>query len=154
MVKETGKDFLYIVIVILLAACSSVVIWKTSEQIVYNTVAVVDVNIKRSGGELKIFEPKALSNIESPVKISGSAPGTWYFEAVFPIEVIDESGNVLGSGHAEAKSDWMTTNQVPFTASVIFARKGATEGFLVFSKDDPSGIGNVKSVKIPVFFGN
>lgn len=154
MVKETGRDIFYIVIVVFLAAASSIAIWKTSEQVVYNTVAVSNVNIKRTGSELKVFEPKALATVKSPVSIKGSAPGTWYFEAVFPIKITDEEGNVLGQGHATAKSDWMTEKPVAFEAKISFEKGGASQGFIVFTKDDPSGMGLSKPVRIPVFFGN
>lgn len=154
MVKETGRDIFYIVVVVLLAAASSVAIWKTSEQIVYNTVAIADVNIKRTGSELKVFSPNALSSIKSPVLIKGSAPGTWYFEAVFPIKITDEEGNVLGQGYASAKSDWMTEKPVAFEAKISFDKGGASQGFMVFSKDDPSGMGLSKPVNIPIFFSN
>jgi hypothetical protein len=154
MVKETGRDIFYVFIVIILAAASSIAIWKTSEQIVYNTIAVADVNIKRTGSELKVFEPTALATVKTPILIKGSAPGSWYFEAVFPIKITDESGVVLGEGQAKAKSNWMTEKPVPFEAKISFEKNGAQDGFIVFAKDDPSGRGFSKSVSIPVFFGN
>jgi hypothetical protein len=79
------------------------------------------------------------SKITSPVSIQGEARGTWFFEASFPIEVRDEEGNVLGSGIATAKSEWMTENFVPFSAQISFSAGGKTNGFLALIKDNPSG---------------
>lgn len=155
MIKETFKDYVYMTMVLAMALISSVLIWKTSESIVYGSVA----SATGSGGlksesskSLKVFEPKPLSKIESPLKISGRARGTWYFEASFPIKIVDEDFNVLGQGNANALSDWMTEAMVPFEALIDFDSRGVDSGFIILSEDDPSGMGNPKSVKIPVTF--
>jgi hypothetical protein len=153
MIKETGKDYIYIAIILIFASLSSIMIWKTSEQIVYNTISVTNMNLKSSDG-IKIFEPKALSQISSPLIIKGSALGTWFFEASFPIQVTDAEGKILGEGHAEATEDWMTEKMVPFVATLEFENKDIKEGYVVFSKDDSSGRGLSKPVKMPVFFTN
>ncbi len=77
--------------------------------------------------------------ISSPVELSGKAVGPWYFEASFPIKVVDAAGKVLGQGHAQAQGDWMVEGLVPWTASVTFARGTSTEGFIRLEKDNPSG---------------
>lgn len=81
------------------------------------------------------------ANISSPVTISGEARGTWYFEASFPIEVQNARGEIIGQGHAEAQSEWMTENFVPFTAIVTFTPQLAgSAGKLILKKDNPSGL--------------
>ncbi len=85
--------------------------------------------------------PGSSSYIASPTTITGSARGTWFFEASFPIEIQDTNGNILGQTHAQATGDWMTEEFVPFTATLTFsAPAGVTEGVLYFRKDNSSGL--------------
>jgi len=91
--------------------------------------------------------------ISSPVVIRGSAWGYWFFEASFPVEVQDESGNVLGGSIATAEGEWMTEEFVPFTAKVEFSPGEATKGYLVLIKGNPSGLPeNEDELRIPVTF--
>lgn len=97
--------------------------------------------------------PKSGSIIKSPVTITGKALGIWYFEASFPVEITDANGNVLGQFHAEAQSDWMTIEAVPFTATVTFKNSPTDTGFIVLKKDNPSGLPeHDASVRFPVRF--
>jgi hypothetical protein len=79
------------------------------------------------------------SLVKSPMLITGKAPGTWYFEASFPVHIEDTEGNILGQGVAQAKGNWMTTEMVPFEMKLTFKKTDAEEGFIVFKKDNPSG---------------
>lgn len=91
--------------------------------------------------------------VTSPITIKGKIPGFWYFEASFPIEVQDSLGNILGQGTAQAKSDWMTSELVPFEAKITFKKTDAEDGYIVFKKDNPSGDQkNDKQVRLPVMF--
>ncbi len=94
-------------------------------------------------------------SVSSPVFIQGQARGPWYFEAVFPVAILDANRNVIGQGHAEAKGEWMTEDFVPFEATVSFTKPvgmNAT-GTVVLEKDNPSGMPeNEQSLEIPVTF--
>jgi hypothetical protein len=82
------------------------------------------------------------ATISNPVKLSGKARGTWYFEASFPIDVVDWDGRIIGQGVAQANGDWMTEDFVPFTASIKFENATSTyskKATLVLKKDNPSG---------------
>ncbi len=93
------------------------------------------------------------AQISSPVTITGTARGNWYFEASFPIKIYDSNNVLLGSGIAQAQSDWMTTNFVPFTAVITFAPATTATGTIVLEKDNPSGLpANDNSLTIPVTF--
>lgn len=94
------------------------------------------------------------SVITSPLKVTGKARGMWYFEASFPIELQDSTGNIIASGVAQAEGEWMTENFVPFSAELIFPIQVAgSKGKLVFRKDNPSGEPkNDASVVVPVQF--
>lgn len=72
--------------------------------------------------------------------VTGKARGTWFFEASFPIQVLSKDGNVLAQGIAEAQSDWMTTNFVPFKATIKIPESYTGTATLVLKKDNPSGL--------------
>jgi hypothetical protein len=90
-------------------------------------------------GTLVVSAPEMNAVIASPVAIAGSAKG-WYFEAVFPVKILDGDGTVLGNGQARAQSDWMTTSSVPFSATTSFTAPKYATGTIVFRKDNPSGL--------------
>jgi Immunoglobulin-like domain of bacterial spore germination. len=101
-----------------------------------------------------IEEPKANSVISSPLVVKGEAPGAWYFEASFPVKLLDDKGNVIATAPASAQSDSLTTDFVPYKTLLEFTTT-ATSGYLVLTNDNPSGlIENELSVKIPVTFLN
>lgn len=107
----------------------------------------------------EVLEPVVLNGfsvdniIQSPVKLSGKALGSWYFEASFPVNVLDANNKVLGTGVTSALGEWMTTNYVPFQVEVKFDKPTTENGFLEFKKDNPSGLPeNDASLRVPVKF--
>jgi len=121
---------------------------------------------------IRIASPRPNDKIKSPVEIRGVARGYWFFEANFPIFVVDWDGRIIGQGNATANSDpanggvnWMTEDFVPFTASVQFDISQISEqpaissgrysknGSLILKKDNPSGLPeNEDALEIPVMF--
>ncbi len=90
--------------------------------------------------------------ISSPLEITGSAKGTWFFEGSFPVRLLDENNVVITTSPAQSQSDWMTEDFVPFTATLNFTTTSAT-GTLVFAKDNPSGLPeNDAAYEVPVTF--
>ncbi len=89
---------------------------------------------------ISVATPLPNRTVSSPLVITGKARGNWYFEASFPVELTDLQGTVLATGHAQAQGDWMTTEYVPFTATLTYAAPAtAIKGFLILKKDNPSG---------------
>ena len=103
---------------------------------------------------IRVTSPQADTKVASPLRIEGEARGIWYFEASFPIRILDDKGNEIGAGHAKAQSDWMTEEFVPFVANVSFTvPQGVTRGTLVLQKDNPSGLPeHDDEIRIPVTF--
>ena len=102
---------------------------------------------------IRVFSPTSGATVKSPLTISGEASG-WYFEGVFPIELVDAEGKVLASGNVTAGGDWMTTDFVPFSGKLEFKAGKAKQGTLIFKKDNPSGLPeNDASLRVPVKFG-
>ncbi len=114
-----------------------------------NTNAVVNTPTGRPNGGLAVRPNKddliivnnltANAVVESPLTIEGEARGSWYFEAVFPVALYDADGNVIASGQAQAQSDWMTSDYVPFTVTLTFSKPTTETGVLKLMKDNPSG---------------
>lgn len=105
-------------------------------------------------GELIVNFPQPNQTVTSPIKISGSARGSWYFEAVFPVRLLDSKGNELGRVQAQAQGDWTTNDFVPFTAELSYSLSATSTGSLVFNNDNPSGLPqNSKEFRMPVIIG-
>lgn len=143
----TTRTISIIVAVIVLAALGAVLVLKSLPR-----SALPDAK-PFSNDTVRIFTPLPDALVRSPLQVRGEARGTWYFEASFPIRVLAADGTELGVTPAESESDWMTTEFVPFSATVAFAEPATATGFLVLEKDNPSGLPeHADSVRIPVRF--
>jgi hypothetical protein len=103
---------------------------------------------------IQVDSPTQGSSISSPVTITGKARGTWFFEASFPVVLVDWDGLIIAEGHAEARSDWMTQDYVPFEAQLTFKKPSYNNrGTLILKKDNPSGLPEYDdALEIPIFF--
>ncbi|OGZ00229.1 MAG: hypothetical protein A2945_04335 [Candidatus Liptonbacteria bacterium RIFCSPLOWO2_01_FULL_52_25] len=141
---------LAVIIFVLLAAVLFIPA-KRSAAPVIPTPASAPVQYK--DGSLVVSSPLPNSIITSPVVIEGTARGTWYFEASFPVRILDADGTELGIVPAQAQSDWMTTDFVPFKATVEFRAPKFAEGTLLLHNDNPSGLPeNDKELRVPIRF--
>jgi hypothetical protein len=112
-----------------------------------------------SSRRVTLSNPLANAVITSPLTLTGEAGG-WYFEGSFPVEVVDASGNIIVQGQATATGDWMTTDFVPFTASLTFTNpytagdpEAEKAGKIILRKDNPSGLPeNDDSFEVPIRF--
>jgi len=101
--------------------------------------------------DLKITSPVKDQEVSNPIIVEGQAKGTWFFEASFPIKVLDENENVLATSYVQAQSDWMTEDFVPFKGEISYVSQKGGNGFLVFAKDNPSGLPeNDKEYRLPI----
>lgn len=79
--------------------------------------------------------------VASPLTITGKVPGSWSFEATFPIELTTGDGRVIAKSAASLTGDWMTTDLVPFTATLTFdANDASGTGSVILHKSNPSGL--------------
>lgn len=110
-----------------------------------------DTEIVLDGGDvassykdlIRIDTPEPGGRVGSPLAIKGAARGQWYFEATFPITIVNWDGLIIGEGYATATDEWMTTEYVPFTATVDFTFDPATpydRGWIIFHKSNASGL--------------
>ena len=107
-----------------------------------------------SDGHLEVDTPLANDAISSPIGIEGKVTGGgWFFEASFPIQILDGDGKVIGGGATQALDDWMSTGTVRFSASINFTSPHYTTGTILFMNDNPSGLPkNQKTLSLPVKF--
>lgn len=98
--------------------------------------------------------PSPNSSVSSPIAVKGKARGSWYFEASFPLILVDWDGRIIAEGHAEAQGDWMTNNYVPFVGTLSFKKPDYGErGALILKKDNPSGLSkNDNALEVPILF--
>lgn len=100
-----------------------------------------------------VTSPLPKQVVESPLEIVGQAKGTWFFEASFPVLMMDANGKVIGTGYAQARDEWMTTDFVPFRSVLMFTPPETETGTLVLQKDNPSGLPEFDdSVSFPIRF--
>ncbi len=105
-------------------------------------------------GHVVVSAPLPDALVVSPVSISGAVTGGgWFFEASFPVKVLDGDGAVIGEGQARAQNNWMSTGTVPFSGSITFSVPKYANGTVVFAKDNPSGMPqNAEEFSVPVRF--
>ncbi len=120
-----------------------------------NSSQTTETTVPLRKGALVIKNLEAGQTITSPLTLNGSAPGTWYFEGSFGIQVVDAKGNILAAAPAQAidSDSWMTEDPVVFARTISFSTPTTSNGFIVFSKDNPSDIRSLdESYTLPVTF--
>jgi hypothetical protein len=105
---------------------------------------------------IRISSPRPNQLIHSPLTITGEARGSWFFEASFPVTLVNWDGLIIAQGIAQAKGDWMTTEFVPFEATLTFTVDKdvySNRGALILKKDNPSGLPeHDDALEIPIVF--
>lgn len=104
---------------------------------------------------IRLSSPRPGEVVASPLKVTGEARGYWFFEASFPVYVVNWDGLIIGQGIATAKDDWMTEEFVPFEAIIEFEKPTLypERGALILKKDNPSGLPeHDDALEIPVRF--
>jgi hypothetical protein len=91
-----------------------------------------------SDPEVVLDTPQYGGIVTSPLKISGKARNTWFFEANIPVVLKDQNGKVLIQKGLTATSDWTVPGFVPFSGTLEFTAD-TDYGVLIINKDNPSG---------------
>jgi len=107
--------------------------------------------VRASANDIVIASPDPGETVGSIVDVSGRARGYWYFEASFPLEIVNDAGVTVASGIATAQDEWMTEEFVPFTATLTLTVPYAGPATLILHKDNPSGDAiRDASISIPI----
>ncbi len=102
---------------------------------------------------IRIAYPRPNASVKNSFTITGEARGYWFFEASFPVEILDANGNRIFMGFATAQGEWMTEDFVPFVSEVSFPNPSTKTGTLILHKDNPSGLPeNEDSLIVPISF--
>lgn len=103
-----------------------------------------------------VTAPLPGAEVTAPVEVAGRARGSWFFEATFPVVVVNWDGLIIGEGFVEATEDWMTTEYVPFSGTITFASDPdayRASGTIILQKANPSGLPqNDNALEVPVVF--
>lgn len=135
------KNILYIIVVIVVIA---LVVWfgffRTVESPVIEIETPKITYINATSDNIRVELPFPDAVVGKAFSVIGQARGTWFFEASFPIEVLDKDGNILATGIAQAQDEWMTEDFVPFKTDIAVPDSYIGPATLVLKKDNPSDI--------------
>lgn len=93
-----------------------------------------------SGNDIAVQTPFPGAVVGKQFSVLGEARGMWYFEASFPIELLDKDGNSLAIAVAQAQGEWMTENFVPFRAEIQAPETYIGPATLMLRRDNPTGL--------------
>lgn len=113
---------------------------KDTEKIVDIPVEKITY-IKASPDLITVELPTPGAVTGKEFSVIGKARGNWFFEASFPIDVLDKDGNILVQTYAMAEGEWMTQDFVPFKSQLIkIPETYIGPATLILKKDNPSDI--------------
>lgn len=110
------------------------------------------------GVEIILTNPTMNSTITSPLTVTGEAPGYWFFEASFPLVLVNWDGLIIAQGYAMTDEEWMTEEHVSFEGTLEFETPQGDQEFfrrgaLILQRDNPSDLPeNDDAVEIPIRF--
>lgn len=117
------------------------------------TVSSVKSFPSDNSDRIRVTNVSANQKVGSPLTVKGEARGGWYFEASFPVELLDGNGKRIAQAPATAIGGWMTENFVPFSVVLTFTKPSTATGTLILRNDNPSGQPEKdRYISIPVQF--
>ncbi len=140
----------YIVFGLALLCILGGVVWYTMQPIAptpqpEEQVVVVPNNtpvasyLNASEDDIVVTLPQAGDVTGKTFTVKGKARGPWYFEASFPVTLLDQNGAELAQGVALAEGEWMTEEFVPFSVELTAPQSYIGPATIVLKKDNPSG---------------
>lgn len=116
--------------------------------------ADVRAHIQEHADLIRLASPNPYQVIESPLEVSGRARGVWFFEASFPLVLVNWDGLIIAEGYATADGEWMTEEFVPFRGTIEFETPDYGErGALILQKHNASGLPeHDDALEVPVRF--
>ena len=126
---------------------------QVSSDTTKNDTIVRRVRPASKPGLIELHNPFPGDPIQSPLTIEGMAKGPWFFEASFPVYLLSAAGDTIASTPAQAEGEWMTTNMVPFKATLEFTAPAGDSGTLILSKSNASGLPeHDDELRVPIRF--
>ncbi len=114
----------------------------------------IQAHIDEHADLIRLESPEPLAVIASPLVVTGRARGSWYFEASFPVVLVNWDGLIIAEGVATADGEWMTEEFVPFRATLEFVTPDYGErGTIILQKHNASGLPeHDDALEVPVRF--
>ena len=130
---------------------ATTVVTVTPKAVATSTPPKPVVDTRPLSARVSLTSPKKYAKVSHTLVISGKAPGPWFFEASFPVQVRDAQDVIIGRTVAQAHGEWMTESLVDFTATIPIAASYHGPATLVLLRDNPSGLPeNDDSVSVPI----
>lgn len=140
---QISKIFIFLVCIFWIISCSS----PTSENII---TSIDEINVTDEENKINAH---IITNSNYEIQVSGEASGTWFFEAEFWLELLDENNNLLSEWFVTAEWEWMTVEYVPFKGKIAYLEPETEYGYLVLKRSNPSWLEEhdlKKSVKVKI----
>ena len=120
----------------------------------------VQIEIDSRADLVKVSSPAPNDVLASPHLVRGQARGSWFYEASFPVILVDWNGKIIAESIATAGGDWLTEDFVNFSTVLVFENpynpddpEFMKRGTLIFKKDNPSGLPeHDDALEIPIRF--
>ncbi len=138
---------------VILSGCGTPPLQPSSQNPVAQTEQGIEVGLKIYGDtqstqespvkkdiNVTVMTPDLAKPLKSPLTIHGKVSGLYFSEGVFPVVIQDSKGNEIARTLAHADGEWMTAEDVPFTAELTFKVPANPSVKLLFEKDNPSGL--------------
>jgi hypothetical protein len=105
---------------------------------------------------ITVTTPEEGESVTFPLTITGEATGLWFFEAIMPVTLLDNDGNVLVQTYVEAQDSWMTEDFVPFEGVIESVPEGSEGGILLFEEANPADLSEIGrdiwTFEVPIVF--
>ena len=121
-------------------------VWAVYPRQIETPAGVIEKNTRSvvytNGSEdlIRVSSPLSGATVGRNFSVTGDARGTWFFEASFPVLLLGAMGEILVQSPAQAKSEWMTENFVPFQIDITVPKTYTGPATLILKKDNPSGL--------------
>jgi hypothetical protein len=128
---------------------------KDMEKVISSVIwSIPLISAQVAHGDITVTTPLSMQAVQSPLIVEGMARGTWFFEASFPMTLVDWDGKIIAEGIAQAQGDWMTEELVPWKGEIVFTKPDFDErGYLILQKDNPSGLPeHDDAIEVPILF--
>lgn len=146
-----GRRGLVVVVAALLVVAVAAAAWRI--EFGGGATTTTGAYTSDRGVSVSVEAPEKDAVVSSPLEVRGRVPGSWSFEADFPVEVLDADRRSLAEGFATVQGAWMTEEDVDFTGRVEFDPPPTASGFLVLHRANPSGLpDHDDAVEIPIRF--
>lgn len=109
-----------------------------------------NIEIEGNKDDLVSFSIKPGQEVSGKVYATGSVKGGYFFEGNIPIYIFDvEKKNAYppNQGYGTATTEWMTLDQVLFTADLDFTDMPKGKAYIGLMQNDPSGGESGKPIK-------